>query len=93
MIEITEEQIEEEQKTNLIEVVLGENGSLGQPIPARSQVVMLFYMLKTEDRNMLNHPTNGIFDSGMIRWLNKDNSPKNHLNGRKDNGDKGRIKN
>ena len=27
-----EEQIEEEQKTNLIEVVLGENGSLGQII-------------------------------------------------------------
>ena len=46
-IEMVEEQIEEEQKTNLIEVVLGENGSLGRINHTRcSQVVMLFYMLK-----------------------------------------------
>ena len=55
---------------------------------------MLFYMLKmAEDRNMLGPSDNWKTNSGMIRWNNRDNSTKNHLNGRKDNGDKGRIKN
>ena len=54
---------------------------------------VVLYVKSIEDRNMLSPSVQWSFDSGMIRWLNKDNSPKNHLNGRKDNGDKGRIKN
>ena len=90
MIEtLVKNKLKKNKKQNLIEVVLGENGSLGRVIiqmfPSGDVVL---YVKNEEDRNMLNHPTNANTDSGMIRWLNKDNSPKNHLNGRKDNGDK-----
>lgn len=92
-IEIAEEQIEEEQKTNLVEVVLGENGNLGQAsYKAFPSGDVLLYVKNAEDRNMLSPSDQWSFDSGMIRWLNKDNSPKNHLNGRIDNGGKAELR-
>ena len=92
-IEIAEEQIEEEQKTNLVEVVLGENGNLGQAsYKAFPSGDVVLYVKNAEDRNMLSPSDQWHFDSGMIRWLNKDNSPKNHLNGRIDNGDKAELR-
>ena len=92
-IEIAEEQIEEEQKTNLVEAVLNENGSLGQAsYKAFSNGEVVIYVKNAEDRNLLGPSDNWKTNSGMIRWNNRESSTRNHLNGRIDNGNKAELR-
>ena len=92
-IDIAEEQIEQEQKTNLVEVVLGENGNLGAAsYKAFPSGDVILYVKNADNTNMLSPSNKWDFDSGMIRYLNKENSPKNHLNGRIENGNKAELR-
>ena len=91
-IEAREEQILVEQSANLVEEILSENGNLG-PLSyyqfGNSGVAL--YIKTADDSNKLNPSSRWETDSGFIRWLNKNNQPKNHLNGRINSGNAAEV--